>query len=169
MRRRRNTYCVHTFFKGLIHSTDYLLFQFTFNSFFFNPFMMVAIEKVEIELFFVFFVFVFVFVICWLINFVQFFYVFPYNFIGSIQYCQWKQLDLLGDFLSIKNHFPKQRMKKSDLSRIIGGFYKNPSISTSFFFFFYGPKMEDLVMEAQNIFPNLFIIFLIKPDPHHYS
>ena len=55
-----------------------------------------------------------------------------------------------------KNHFSKERMKKSDLSRLIWGFYKNPSKST--FFFVYEPKIEDLVMEAQN-FPNLFFVF----------
>ena len=92
MRRRRNTCCVHTFFKGLIHSTDYLLLQFTFNSFFFNPFMMFVVERKRQSFFFFFF-------ICWLINFIQFYYVFLYSFISSLQYCQWKQLDLLGDFV----------------------------------------------------------------------
>ena len=57
-------------------------------------------------------------------------------------------------------------MKKSDLSQLIGASIKihsNPHL------FVYEPKMEDLVMEAQKIFPNLFFFFLIKPDPHHYS
>ena len=57
-------------------------------------------------------------------------------------------------------------MKKSDLSQLIGASIKihsNPHL------FVYEPKMEDLVMEAQKIFPNPFFFFLIKPDPHHYS
>ena len=42
-------------------------------------------------------------------------------------------------------------MQKSDLSRLIWDFYKYPSNPH---IFVHEPKMEDLVVEAQNIFPN---------------
>ena len=62
-------------------------------------------------------------------------------------------------------------MKKSDLSMLIWGFYKNPYKST---YIIYQLKKEDLVLEAQinfpyENFPDMPVEKKKGPDPHYYS
>ena len=63
-----------------------------------------------------------------------------------------------------KNHFSKKRMKKSDLSRMIWGFYKNPSKSFLFFLVVMSPKLKTWLWRPKT-FSQTFFFYKTRSTP----